>query len=543
MIGPNRRTKTRRGVMLLVVLVVVALMSIANLSYYDWTFAERKAADATTRQAKARATAESAIDLLRVYLAQDDSTIDQDGGWYENPARFRAMLVEDGIADELRTRAAVIAPRWGSLRQEGGRFGLEDDSGRLNLNTLLVTETREEGAGRAQLLRLPGMTEAIADAILDWIDEDDQPRSQGAERDYYSTLDTPLLPANGPLATIEQLLLVKGVTPELLWGPDQDRNHEVTESEAATVTLPADNASGALNGGWASLLTLYSSEANQQADGSPKINVNVDDLEQLHTDIEQVLGEEAANFVIAYRQGGPEEDEDDDPFGDDGAGDGGGSTGDDGSSDLGMEEKDADSIQIDFNAPAAVSIQDPLDLVGVTVRVVEQDQLVPTLVPSPWQEDDGSMASGLAALMDALTTTDAESIPGRVNINQAPRSVLAGLPGMPLGTVDAILANRDPAAGSTRPERRQATWLLTEGYVDLEAMRELAPYVTGQGAVFRAQVLGGFESGGPTTRMEIAIDTAGTMPRVVMRRDLSALGAGFATDVALRPEAAAGPIR
>ena len=173
----------------------------------------------------------------------------------------------------------------------------------MNLNTLLVAEKREEGAGRNQLLALPGMTESIADAILDWLDEDDEVRSLGAERDYYSIQEPPYTPQNGPLTTIEQLLMVKDVTPELLWGLDQDRNHEVSASEAATVSLPVDNSTGELNGGWASMLTLYSVESNAQPDGSPKINVNSDDLEQLHTQIAEVLGEGAANFVVAYRQG------------------------------------------------------------------------------------------------------------------------------------------------------------------------------------------------------------------------------------------------
>lgn len=524
--------------LLLVVLVVVALMSIANLSYFDWTLAERKAADASTRREQSLAAADSATEMLRVYLSQETTSIDQDGGWYDNAARFRGVLVADGPAAELRCRASAIAPLWGSDALEGGRFGLEDDSGRLNLNTLLVTEVREEGAGRAQLLALPGMTESIADAILDWLDEDDQVRSLGAERDYYSTLESPYLPANGPLATIEQLLLVKDVTPELLWGVDQDRNHQASAVEMASIALPVDNSTGSLNGGWASMLTLYSAELNYQPDGTAKINANTDDLEQLHDAINEVLGEEAANFIIAYRQGGPEETGDDDPFGDSGD-----DAQDDGPGAAGpsLEVKDASAISIDFEAPAAVALQHPLDLVGVQVRVVEEGELSPTLVDSPWQEDDGSLTTGLTELMQTISTTDAESIPGRVNVNQAPRPVLVGLPGMPLATVDAILANRDPSAGWTRPERLEATWLLSEGYVDLETMRELAPYVTGQGAVFRAQVLGGYESGGPVRRLEVALDTTSLPPSVVLRRDLSALGAGFDPSVAFVPEQLASP--
>ena len=41
------------------------------------------------------------------------------------------------------------------------------------------------------------MTEAIADAILDWIDPDDAPRPFGAEAEYYQGLGVPYVPRNG----------------------------------------------------------------------------------------------------------------------------------------------------------------------------------------------------------------------------------------------------------------------------------------------------------------------------------------------------------
>ena len=58
------------------------------------------------------------------------------------------------------------------------------------------------------LMAMPGMTDDVADAILDWIDEDDEPREYGAEWDYYAQLQPPYKPKNGPLDTVEELLLV-----------------------------------------------------------------------------------------------------------------------------------------------------------------------------------------------------------------------------------------------------------------------------------------------------------------------------------------------
>ena len=68
------------------------------------------------------------------------------------------------------------------------------------------------------LMGLPGMTDDVADNILDWIDADDTARPNGVESQYYGQLNPPYQPRNGPPTSIEELLLVKGVTPELLFG-------------------------------------------------------------------------------------------------------------------------------------------------------------------------------------------------------------------------------------------------------------------------------------------------------------------------------------
>jgi type II secretory pathway component PulK len=60
----------------------------------------------------------------------------------------------------------------------------------------------------------------ISGALADWIDRDDFPHtSNGAESDYYLGLDPPMRAKNGPIDDIRELLLVRGVTPELFWGP------------------------------------------------------------------------------------------------------------------------------------------------------------------------------------------------------------------------------------------------------------------------------------------------------------------------------------
>jgi hypothetical protein len=533
-------------VVLLIVLVVVAMLTIANLAYFDWAFSEHRAAGAATRRTQVEAAAESGVEFLRAYLANDAATIEADGGWYDNPTRFRGMLLSASDAATLRLRVSVIAPKWDTLAIAGSRFGLEDDSGRLNLNTLLVADEREPGAGKELLLSLPGMTDAVADAILDWIDEDSDVRPLGSEDEHYSSLAPPYAPANGPLRSIDELLLVNGVTPALLWGVDQNRNHAAEPVEVATTVFTEyDNANGDLNSGWASLVTLTSAERNLRDDGTPRIDVNQEDLEALHEQVEQALGLEVANYVVAYRQGGPEESpEEAESFG---TGDSatsaapgptavgqgeGAPTGQRAGPAAGAQQvKNAASITLDFTQPATTPIGSLLDLVGVRARVVEKNQASgETLVESPFNDQAGSLGDTLAPLFEALSTIDAPIIPGRLNVNQAPRCLLLGTPGMPPEVVDAIVATRDPAGAEQRTDRASATWLLAEGLVTLEQMRALEPYLCGHGDVYRAQVVAAFEEDGPPCRMEVVIDASQAPPRVRERRDVSPLGLGFPTD-------------
>ncbi|MCX5772133.1 MAG: type II secretion system protein GspK [Candidatus Hydrogenedentes bacterium] len=71
------------------------------------------------------------------------------------------------------------------------------------------------------------------DAILDWLDVDDEPRPEGAESDYYESLETPYACKNGPMESIEELLLIAGITPEIYFdlNRDPDETQELRQQE------------------------------------------------------------------------------------------------------------------------------------------------------------------------------------------------------------------------------------------------------------------------------------------------------------------------
>src|SRR5206468_7622111 len=132
-----------------------------------------------------------------------------------NPAAFHGVLMRPGMGLKGIGRFSVIAPVDSDYSGQMIRYGLMDESAKLNLN-MLAKLNLDDDTERNILMGLPEMTEYIADAILDWLDADDTPRQFGAESDYYLGLNPPYETKNGPLDALDELLLVSGVTSWLL---------------------------------------------------------------------------------------------------------------------------------------------------------------------------------------------------------------------------------------------------------------------------------------------------------------------------------------
>ncbi len=98
-----------------------------------------------------------------------------------------------------------------------------DESGKININTL----TDSSAIIMKNLLMNSGVEAAAADiiidSILDWKDADDLTRLNGAESDYYMSLPNPYKAKNADFDSLEELLLVRGMTPEILYGLDKKK--------------------------------------------------------------------------------------------------------------------------------------------------------------------------------------------------------------------------------------------------------------------------------------------------------------------------------
>ena len=563
-----------RGVILPVVLVVIVLLSLSAYAFSKYMKAEWRGANQSYRQKQARLIAESGVEYLRIHLMKESNVVLELGGLYDNPEEFCGHIVTDGTVsmtgysagtdtgmrsqdDPMDTgRFSVVASlmdEYGTLSGAEIRYGLEDESCKVNLRWISQVETEQPGQGRSILMRLPGMTEEIADSILDWMDEDTEPREYGAEDEYYAALDPPYYPRNGIPDSLDELLLVRGMTPKLLYGIDWNRNGIVDLGEPDESSLEEfDVSDGSLNLGLISYLTLDSRESMITPDGLDKINVNMDDLEELRELLEERFeNQEWVDYIISYREQTSS------------ASTAGTATDLLGDSAGGTEQ-------------SGTKINSLLDLVQTTTTSTETNALESatgqgSTLTSPFSNDPNEMNDYLPILYDNLMISDTPVV-GRININQAPRTVLelfieqddeltesaasysaqideasqaiaaAGLgeetsfsSAVASEIVEGILAEREPNPNLIdRPEMNYPFWPYTHGIVeDFELMKKLEGYFCTQGAVFKANIVGRFDERSPVVRLEAWLDAAepGRPAKVIRIRELTELGPGYSTEM------------
>lgn len=510
----HRRTAS----VLLVVLVVISLLSLGAYTFSEFMLIEAASSNFHFSSAQSRVAADSGVELVASYLA--DKTQRTSALSYNAPTLFQNQSVGSGSngEEDLFARFSIVSPVSSDLSGSKIRFGLVDESSRINLNALVEYDL-DEMQQRQFLMGIPGMTAEIADAILDWIDGDSTPRPSGAEQDTYNGLNPPVTISDGPLTSLDELLLVRGITPELLFGEDLNRNGLLDPNENdGPAQPPNDNADGQLQRGWNEYFTIHSRESNVRADGTAKININNSDLGALYTAVEQELGLETAKFIIAYRTVQPTQEGGQPSRGRRG------------------RNRGATSSQppelvggIDISGGGKVTVASLYELIGkeLQVRVDGQD----TTLKSPWQNDSSAMIQYLPTLFDSFSLDEEAHRTGRININQAPAEVLMNIPGLDPQAQQSILSAQDVLEGTDdSPDRRTAGWLVIRQIIPLEKMIELDPYLTTQGDVFRFQVLGYHQQGGPMIRLEAILDATGLNPQLLQFQDLTRLGSGYSRE-------------
>ncbi|MBI5236992.1 MAG: general secretion pathway protein GspK [Deltaproteobacteria bacterium] len=262
--GFSRAVANDRGVALMIVLWVMTLLMII-VSEFAYTMKVESAAVRNFKdEAEAYYLASAGINmgLAEISESYDLVCLDKDGSLV-----FKKK--ENGVLRDIEAK-----------REEylgGGKvfYTVSDERGKVNINTA----TRET---ISEVLRIAGIEVAdrdiIADSILDWRDADQEHHMNGAETDYYSSLPRPYAAKDGPLDTVEELLLVRGMTTEVFYGAGM----------APPELDSSASASGSDYKGVSRYLTVK---------GDGKININTADEKVL----EAVLGRGKTQEVLLRR--------------------------------------------------------------------------------------------------------------------------------------------------------------------------------------------------------------------------------------------------
>ncbi len=529
--APPPRHPGRPGYVLLAVLIVIVVLALASYRFTDAMTGEFRAAVRTSDAAQARAAAVSGVHYAADLLADPDTvkTVLGSDPTADNPNVFDEVVVRAGDASTREARFRIVSVALLGPGQYEQRAALTDEGGKLNINAM-AAQDRDGQVLYNALMQLPGVTEDVADAIVDWVDADDNARAAGAESSYYQSLSSPYRCKNGPLNSLDELLLVKGVTPGLLYGNDRNRNGVQDGNEGE---------GGAFDRGLSDYLTVYGRAVGVDSTGRAlKVYINGPDLKAVATALAgSGVGDEMVGYILAAKLLGTTRL--------DASGNPPAAKGKDAAPPRPTRAASLDELTaaVDAKLQAATdggkAVNSVLDLASTRVMVKSGSGSVnkdgkfdgePDVIFASPLNDPGRMAELLPALLDKVTTKEAvEQLP-KLNVNTAPREVLLGLPNLTAETVDAILGAR-PGVTPGTPAHATGAWLVTDAKVTPQQFRRLEKYVTGTSSVYRVQAVGYLAGGGPVARVEAVIDVNMGAPRVVYFRDLGDLDTprGFAT--------------
>ncbi len=194
-LGATARPGNQRGVALIMVLLILAIATVALVSM------------SSSRQLDIRRTE----NLLR--SAQAFEYVYSLESWAANTLRddLRENKI-DSFDDSWTKPLSETAVSGGTVQAR-----LTDLQGRFNLNNLLVEEKPSDLDLQRfkRLLAELKIKPAVVDAILDWMDADSEIRyPDGAEDETYFQEKKPYRSANRQFADVSELLLVHGITQQ-----------------------------------------------------------------------------------------------------------------------------------------------------------------------------------------------------------------------------------------------------------------------------------------------------------------------------------------
>jgi type II secretory pathway component PulK len=232
--GIHKYIFNSRGYILLIVLVISAfLVSFTSDFFYKThiyiSYIKRFKADINSEY-----LAYSGFELGKAILEVDRLGLG---------SSFMPNLSSDRSIDSHKDIWALDLPE---MDLPGGavKIKIEDENSKINISVMageFVPETPYYGITQ-RLMGGFGFNIDIVDCIIDWVDPDDVRFPYGAESsDYYLTLSPPYSAQNGEMKSIDELLLIKLITPEIFYGiggGNYGLEKNLVEDNKGDVTIP-----------------------------------------------------------------------------------------------------------------------------------------------------------------------------------------------------------------------------------------------------------------------------------------------------------------
>jgi len=266
-----------KGIALMIVLWVLTLLSVM---VFEFSYTMRLEAT-VTRNFKEGANsyylAQAGINRAVIEIVKTKSSVKKFKGSKESLVKDKEQdeTGEEEESKEWRPREEPYAFPFGDgecevkIGDEGSKNNLNWVAKEAKKNRKFLTDILEKSCGLEGEKR-----DTIADSIIDWVDKDSAHLLNGAEDDYYESLEDPYECRDGNFVVTEELLLVRGVTEEIYYGK-KPFSEEGDEFEEKVSTYSAGGEEWGNLGeerritqGLSEIFTVFSSET------SHKTNIN-----------------------------------------------------------------------------------------------------------------------------------------------------------------------------------------------------------------------------------------------------------------------------
>ncbi|MDT8302658.1 MAG: type II secretion system protein GspK [Sedimentisphaerales bacterium] len=217
------RTNKDRGFVLIAVLLIISVLVTIILEFNYESRMKLHLSDNFHNASKALNYAEAGISIVMASLKQDGNLLSDE--------RF-IPLFSGEVQIPVESGYCTIV--------------INDESGKINVNAFKTSDGEIVRHRVDQVLKLidhlnyqyreqSPISYSLIPAIIDWVDYDDEVtllpfvkrENEGAENGYYRDLIDPYKCKNASFETLNELLLVKGMTPLIFYGQASDKTQNI----------------------------------------------------------------------------------------------------------------------------------------------------------------------------------------------------------------------------------------------------------------------------------------------------------------------------